>query len=86
MFCVTAFGINTKNPHLRYIAKRIRKQVPNAMIVACCWDLDEAELKEANAIGDIDAVETSLKGVASACRRLARDGHPESPLLSAEVA
>lgn len=72
LFCITAFGTNPASNYLRYVARRIRKQVPDAAIVACCWDVDEAALKDASGLAEIDAVSTTLQDAAAACRRLAK--------------
>lgn len=70
-FCVAAFGVNGNGAQLRYLVRRIRRQVPGAHIVACCWDLEADVVEETRRALELDAVSTRLPDAVNACRRLA---------------
>jgi predicted PurR-regulated permease PerM len=74
VFCVTAFGVAGNGAQLRYITRRIRKQVPGAAIIACCWDLEAADAQATRDALDLTAVTTRLTDTVTACRRLANVG------------
>jgi hypothetical protein len=70
-FCMAAFGVNGNGAQLRYLVRRIRRQVPDARIVACCWDLEPTVVEDTQKALDLDAVVTRLSDAVAACRRLA---------------
>lgn len=78
-FCVAAFGVSGNGAHLRYLVRRIRRQVPGASIVACCWDLEADNVEATRASLDINAVVTRLPEAVTACRRLAAAAAAKPP-------
>ena len=72
LFCVSTFGDISARPLLRYVVRRIRRQCPNAKIMACCWDLDSDSMQDEVASTGVDAVIRKLSDAPSQVRSLAR--------------
>ena len=83
LFCVSTFGDASARPLLRYVVKRIRRQCPNAKIIACCWDLDDASIKDAIASTGVDVVIRKLGEAAGQARLLAAQN--SKPALAMEL-
>ena len=70
LFCVSTFGDMSARPLLRYVVRRIRRQCPNAKIVACCWDLNDDSMKDEVASTGVDVVIRKLSDAPGQVRGL----------------
>lgn len=84
IFFVTAFGPDGNGAHMRYITRRILRQVPDATIVACCWDLQPTAAATVPGAPDGPKVCTTLKSAISTARVLTRPKTAPSPASSAD--
>ena len=71
LVCLSYFGAMSKPAHVRYLIRRLKRQMPQARFLACFWMLGEmpARLEEwRNAVG-ADFAAASLQEAAAICAR-----------------
>jgi hypothetical protein len=56
LICVSYFGSEANRSHIGYIARRLRRSLPNARIMLCCWNAGEADQDLSDLAGAIHAV------------------------------
>ena len=77
IFFVATFGAQGVTPHLRYVVRRLRRQAPDATIIACCWEVkDDARVKDLTAVG-VDGVARTLREAISLARNITEKTKPK---------
>jgi predicted PurR-regulated permease PerM len=77
VFFVAAFGAQGVTPHMRYVVRRLRRQVPDATIFACCWEVqDDSRVKDLTSVG-LDGVARTLHEAISLARDITEKAKPK---------
>ena len=71
LVCLSYFGAVGKPAHVRYLIRRLKRQMPRARFLACFWMLGDnpAKLEEWRTAVSADFVATSLSEATLVCIR-----------------
>ncbi len=74
LICVSALDVRERSAHARFLVRRLKRSVPDAVVLGCFWKLD-AETKSDSAIIEsiaVDATATTLREALRFCLDQAR--------------
>jgi hypothetical protein len=77
MVCLSAFDAGDRNAHVKFLLKRLRRQIPTAQYLGCFWRLDNENPVHKAVIGSIgaDDIASTLSAAVERCI-LQRHGVP----------
>jgi predicted PurR-regulated permease PerM len=86
LICVSALDVRERSAHARFLVRRLKRSVPDAVVLGCFWKLD-SETKADSAIIEsipVDATATTLREALRFCLDQARADSDEATAAQVE--